>query len=211
MAAPMQSSIKCNQCNNIIDENKGIYDLNIDRSFCNMTCAYSYSLSTHSNLSAPPTTQNTQITFIPPPFPYSHPSPPLASAAPHPPPPVHTPPPPPAFAFPASVLMPAPPSPPSPPVTVPATVSVPAAAPSKPCTIPNETGICTYCERKETLTCINTQSLKFCSMNHLLRYGNGYAYSLIKASSTGVTINGTSYFGDSSYGFVLPYVHVKYK
>jgi hypothetical protein len=110
----------------------------------------------------------------------------------------------------ASAASPAPPPPVSTPVSVPVSATVSVSKPSyKPSHIPNEYGFCTYCERMETLTCMNTRYQKFCSMSNLARYGNGVAHSMIKANSAGIMINGHNILSDSSAAFVIPYVYIK--
>ncbi len=98
-----------------------------------------------------------------------------------------------------------------PPPQVHVTISSPNPAPTtkpnqKHSDITPELGICTFCEQTQTLTCQNAAGQKFCRVDLLNRYGNGFGHALAKQNPT--YIHGLGLF-DSHMRYAFPYVYIK--
>ncbi len=66
--------------------------------------------------------------------------------------------------------------------------------------------VCAFCEYTETCYYENSYGQKFCKIDYLIRYGDGYAHAMSKKNPTEVTINGTTYVGNSWARYVVPYL-----
>ncbi len=94
-----------------------------------------------------------------------------------------------------------------PPPSVNISIAPPPPQPKpKPRDISPVMGVCTFCERTETLTCENPKGQRFCNMGLLVRYGDGYGHAMAKLNPT--TIPGLGTF-DSWARYAVPFVYSK--
>ena len=82
----------------------------------------------------------------------------------------------------------------------------PAASTPNHSDIPAEIGWCSFCEQSHTVTYQNLSGKKFCRIDLLNRYGDGYRHRMANTNPTYIPGFGTF---DSHMRYAVPFLHIK--
>jgi hypothetical protein len=81
-----------------------------------------------------------------------------------------------------------------------------ATSPPKHSDIPAEIGWCSFCEQSHTVTYQNLAGKKFCRVDLLNRYGDGYRHAMANTNPTYIPGFGTF---NSHMRYAVPFLHIK--